>query len=1007
MDVDDSAVDLSVRSLPPELSELRALTASGLTITPAQPPPHGASGRRVLRPRSEQRSYAESPDIVLLPAAPPLRKPSVAAPAPFTDVSSKLNSGAVNVSITPSAVPIVAPESPRDPRDEEESEDDENEPPLPIIGHKELSSAEIWERERRMRALREKLRAEETRLVLLRKIRQSQQSTGLPPAKDSATGTALAGSGCVVPPGVTVTPAPPPAHQQNKYVKWWCGPQQRTNATSGSTGSSLGGSSSIVPGGYSGRRAAALPGGATLTPGPYRSQVSRRPPHKVVVWPTTAHKRDERQHGQQPGWVVEHRAGGLLRAARGRAARRRHAHAGALPLSGQSPPPSQSGGVAHNSAQTRRAAARAAAWVGRRASCRGATPGGARPRCPAAPRSRRGPTALRSVAAPLTKWWCGPQQRTNATSGSTGSSLGGSSSIVPGGYSGRRAAALPGGATLTPGPYRSQVSRRPPHKVVVWPTTAHKRDERQHGQQPGWVVEHRAGGLLRAARGRAARRRHAHAGALPLSGQSPPPSQSGGVAHNSAQTRRAAARAAAWVGRRASCRGATPGGARPRCPAAPRSRRGPTALRSVAAPLTKWWCGPQQRTNATSGSTGSSLGGSSSIVPGGYSGRRAAALPGGATLTPGPYRSQVSRRPPHKVVVWPTTAHKRDERQHGQQPGWVVEHRAGGLLRAARGRAARRRHAHAGALPLSGQSPPPSQSGGVAHNSAQTRRAAARAAAWVGRRASCRGATPGGARPRCPAAPRSRRGPTALRSVAAPLTKWWCGPQQRTNATSGSTGSSLGGSSSIVPGGYSGRRAAALPGGATLTPGPYRSQVSRRPPHKVVVWPTTAHKRDERQHGQQPGWVVEHRAGGLLRAARGRAARRRHAHAGALPLSGQSPPPSQSGGVAHNSAQTRRAAARAAAWVGRRASCRGATPGGARPRCPAAPRSRRGPTALRSVAAPLTKWWCGPQQRTNATSGSTGSSLGGSSSIVPGGYSGARPPALHLSPGATEPLGSL
>lgn len=28
------------RSLPPELSELRALTASGLTITPAQPPPH-------------------------------------------------------------------------------------------------------------------------------------------------------------------------------------------------------------------------------------------------------------------------------------------------------------------------------------------------------------------------------------------------------------------------------------------------------------------------------------------------------------------------------------------------------------------------------------------------------------------------------------------------------------------------------------------------------------------------------------------------------------------------------------------------------------------------------------------------------------------------------------------------------------------------------------------------------------------------------------------------------
>ncbi|KPJ14873.1 Transcriptional repressor p66-alpha [Papilio machaon] len=214
MDVDDSAVDLSVRSLPPELSELRALTASGLTITPAQPPPHGASGKRVLRPRSETRSYAESPDIVLLPAAPPHRKPNLPAPAPFTDVSSKLNAS-VNESITPS-VPVAAPESPREPRDDEDSEDDENDPPLPIAGHTELSSAEIWERERRLRALREKLRSEETRLVLLRKLRQSQQTTGIPPAKDTTTGTALAGSGCVVPPGVTVTPAPPPAHQQNK-----------------------------------------------------------------------------------------------------------------------------------------------------------------------------------------------------------------------------------------------------------------------------------------------------------------------------------------------------------------------------------------------------------------------------------------------------------------------------------------------------------------------------------------------------------------------------------------------------------------------------------------------------------------------------------------------------------------------------------------------------------------------------------------------------------------------
>ncbi|CAG9568502.1 unnamed protein product [Danaus chrysippus] len=246
MDVDDSAVDLSVsRSLPPELSELRALTASGLTITPAQPPPHGAAGKRVLRPRADQRSYAESPDIVLLPADPPHRKPALPAPSPFTDVSSKLNTN-VNLSIT-------ASECVRDPMDDEES-DGENEPPLPTPAHRELSSAEIWERERRLRSLREKLRAEETRLVLLRKLRQSQQAT-VTTTKESvcpSPGTALAGSGCVVPPGVTVTPAPPPAHQHTKR---------------GSVSGAAGNLSTA-------RRTASLPGGATLTPGPYRTQSS-------------------------------------------------------------------------------------------------------------------------------------------------------------------------------------------------------------------------------------------------------------------------------------------------------------------------------------------------------------------------------------------------------------------------------------------------------------------------------------------------------------------------------------------------------------------------------------------------------------------------------------------------------------------------------------------------------------------------------------------------------------
>lgn len=53
----------------------------------------------------------------------------------LTDVSSKLNTTGVNVSITASAVPTLPPESPRDPQDEEDS-DDENEPPLPIVGHR-------------------------------------------------------------------------------------------------------------------------------------------------------------------------------------------------------------------------------------------------------------------------------------------------------------------------------------------------------------------------------------------------------------------------------------------------------------------------------------------------------------------------------------------------------------------------------------------------------------------------------------------------------------------------------------------------------------------------------------------------------------------------------------------------------------------------------------------------------------------------------------------------------
>lgn len=77
MEVDDNVVDLSLGSGRDSLTitqatvrDLRALTQnSGLTITAALLPSiNQPSNRRVLRPRTETRSYVESPDIVLLPA---------------------------------------------------------------------------------------------------------------------------------------------------------------------------------------------------------------------------------------------------------------------------------------------------------------------------------------------------------------------------------------------------------------------------------------------------------------------------------------------------------------------------------------------------------------------------------------------------------------------------------------------------------------------------------------------------------------------------------------------------------------------------------------------------------------------------------------------------------------------------------------------------------------------------------------------------------------------------
>ncbi|PNF35451.1 hypothetical protein B7P43_G04124 [Cryptotermes secundus] len=122
--------------------------------------------RRNLRPRTE-RNYAESPDIIVL-----------------SDEEPRINGFATNGY---------------------DSDTDEGEmPPLPPI--KELSPAELAERERGLRKLREELRNEEMKLVLLKKLRQSQQMKEniavVPPSQQP--------SSKVPPPGKL----PPPPQQQ-------------------------------------------------------------------------------------------------------------------------------------------------------------------------------------------------------------------------------------------------------------------------------------------------------------------------------------------------------------------------------------------------------------------------------------------------------------------------------------------------------------------------------------------------------------------------------------------------------------------------------------------------------------------------------------------------------------------------------------------------------------------------------------------------------------------------
>lgn len=276
MEVDD-VVDLSIGSgrealtiTPATVRDLRALTQnSGLTITPAPPPPlpqiHMTSGhedseywpidrtRRVLRPRTEPKSYAECPDIVLLPA--------------------KINGRPQNGNI--------------------DSDTDDEEMPM-IFPIKELSAAEIFERERGLRKLREELRNEETKLVLLKKLKQSQHvmkenlvaaPTNLP-SNNPLTSITNLGKGS----SLSVTPTsvlPSPAHSKPSTKS---NPTSRNFPSSGQMSSSRG--NNVLPPPRS-----SLPGGATLTAGSAHHRSSMNLPRtgpnltitpSVTITPTSA-----------------------------------------------------------------------------------------------------------------------------------------------------------------------------------------------------------------------------------------------------------------------------------------------------------------------------------------------------------------------------------------------------------------------------------------------------------------------------------------------------------------------------------------------------------------------------------------------------------------------------------------------------------------------------------------------------------------------------------------------
>ncbi|XP_066152247.1 transcriptional repressor p66-beta isoform X1 [Euwallacea fornicatus] len=179
MEVDEAVVDLSIgpsiirdapqhppnRLLPPSNNFGTFSIPSTTTMV---------NSRRVLRPRTEPRSYVEAPDALI-----------------NGSLDRRLNGAG-----------FVFGDS--------DSSDGEMPPLPPPI--KELSPEELKQRDRGLRRLREELRAEEMKLVLLKKLKQSQQlkenvAVQLPPGvPPSALPPAGLPSGLIITPTIVKVP---------------------------------------------------------------------------------------------------------------------------------------------------------------------------------------------------------------------------------------------------------------------------------------------------------------------------------------------------------------------------------------------------------------------------------------------------------------------------------------------------------------------------------------------------------------------------------------------------------------------------------------------------------------------------------------------------------------------------------------------------------------------------------------------------------------------------------